>query len=441
MMRARWILALGALGAAGCSKAADDAAPGPTAVTTPEPAPAAPSATEAATATATATAAPDASASASAVASADASARELARQAALRDAQEFGLIGLLNAGKGGDPDAPTAPWGRDSSIGTDPLEARGNMWGDQIGESFGSGGLGLAGVGEGGGGRGEGIGLGSVGVIGHGAGTGQGYGYGSGAGRGGTGSRATPPRVRMGTPSVSGRLPPEVVQRILRQHFGRLRLCYEQGLGRDPKLEGRVVVGFTIQRSGEASDLATGGDLPDAGVKSCVERALTGLHFPAPEAGVVKVSCPIAFSPGDAGPAATSPAPALSTATPGGTASAAAPAAPSPGSPTSARIAGKPAASVTARDLAEAFRAAGWSDVTTTTRGPVSVLELRRGDKTITLYFVPAFRPGALDALTEAERARLASEGAVWQEAGIYLGVVAGSPAEARALLRALMAS
>jgi hypothetical protein len=42
--------------------------------------------------------------------------------------------------------------------------------GEEIGDAFGSGGLGLTGTGEGGGGRGEGIGLGSVGTIGHGAG-------------------------------------------------------------------------------------------------------------------------------------------------------------------------------------------------------------------------------------------------------------------------------
>lgn len=48
------------------------------------------------------------------------------------------------------------------------------LWGDNIGESFGAGGLGLSGVGEGGGGgRGEGIGLGSIGTIGHGAGAGS----------------------------------------------------------------------------------------------------------------------------------------------------------------------------------------------------------------------------------------------------------------------------
>jgi hypothetical protein len=44
------------------------------------------------------------------------------------------------------------------------------IWGDQIGESFGAGGLGLSGIGEGGGGSGEGIGLGSFGGRGHGSG-------------------------------------------------------------------------------------------------------------------------------------------------------------------------------------------------------------------------------------------------------------------------------
>src|ERR1700690_316502 len=48
--------------------------------------------------------------------------------------------------------------------------ARGNMWGDEIGEAYGAGGIGLSGIGEGGGGIGEGIGLGSIGTLGHGAG-------------------------------------------------------------------------------------------------------------------------------------------------------------------------------------------------------------------------------------------------------------------------------
>src|SRR5262249_20952224 len=139
----------------------------------------------------------------------------IARAAALRDAAEFGRSGLPNSGAGGDPNAPTAPWGRDDSLGNDPLSARGNMWGNDIGESFGAGGLGLSGIGEGGGGRGEGIGLGSIGTIGHGAGTGTGQGFGSGHGRLGGSHRAKPPQVRMGATQVSGRPPPAGIQRLL----------------------------------------------------------------------------------------------------------------------------------------------------------------------------------------------------------------------------------
>jgi len=223
----------------------------------------------------------------------------IARQAALRDAAEFGMIGLLNSGAGGDPNAPTAPWGRDDSLGNDPLSARGNMWGDQIGDSFGAGGLGLSGIGEGGGGRGEGIGLGSIGTIGHGAGTGTGQGFGSGHGRLGGSHRTKPPQVRMGATSVSGRLPPEVIQRIVRQNFGRFRLCYENGLRNNPNLQGRVAVRFVIGRDGAVSNVGNGGsDMPDSGVVSCVVRAFYGLSFPQPEGGIVTVVYPIMFSPG-----------------------------------------------------------------------------------------------------------------------------------------------
>ena len=223
----------------------------------------------------------------------------IARQAALREAMEFGMIGLLNTGAAGDPNAPTAPWGRDTSLGTDEVSARGNMWGDEIGDAFGAGGLGLSGIGEGGGGRGEGIGLGNIGTLGHGAGTGTGQGFGAGHGRLG-GSHATrAPKVRMGATTVSGRLPPEVIQRIVRQNYGRFRMCYEQGLTRNPNLQGRVSARFVIGRDGSVSNVSNGGsDLPDSAVVSCVVSAFYGLSFPQPEGGIVTVVYPIMLSPG-----------------------------------------------------------------------------------------------------------------------------------------------
>jgi hypothetical protein len=225
--------------------------------------------------------------------------QHLARQAALREATEFGMIGLLNTGAAGDPNAPTAPWGRDTSLGSDEISARGNMWGDEIGDAFGAGGLGLSGIGEGGGGRGEGIGLGNIGTLGHGAGVGTGQGFGAGHGRLGGSHQTKAPKVRMGATTVSGRLPPEVIQRIVRQNFGRFRMCYEQGLGRNPNLEGRVSARFVIGRDGAVSNVSNGGsDLPDSGVVSCVISAFYGLSFPQPEGGIVTVVYPIMLAPG-----------------------------------------------------------------------------------------------------------------------------------------------
>ncbi len=77
----------------------------------------------------------------------------LARAAALREATEFGMIGLLNSGAGGEASGPSSPW---NGTGT-------------FGGGAPSGGGGLA--------------LGSTGTLGHGAGTGGAQGFGSGAGR------------------------------------------------------------------------------------------------------------------------------------------------------------------------------------------------------------------------------------------------------------------
>ena len=47
----------------------------------------------------------------------------------------------------GDPDAPTAPWGRADSLGTDATSARGRLWGEKIAPAKGDGGGGGRGIG------------------------------------------------------------------------------------------------------------------------------------------------------------------------------------------------------------------------------------------------------------------------------------------------------
>jgi hypothetical protein len=224
----------------------------------------------------------------------------LSRLELLREAREFGMIGILFTGASVDPNAPRAPWGRATSLGTDDISAQGNMWGASIGEAFGAGGLGLTGIGEGAGGIGEGIGLGNIGGLGHGAGAGTEQGIGHDYGRLGRGHRARAPRIRPeGVTTVSGRLPPEVIQRVVRQNYGRFRMCYERGLGANPNLEGRVAVRFVIGRDGAVSNVSNGGsDLPDPKVVGCVISAYYGLSFPEPDNGIVTVVYPIVFTPG-----------------------------------------------------------------------------------------------------------------------------------------------
>lgn len=106
-------------------------------------------------------------------------------------------------------------------------------------------------------------------------------------------------RVTAGALTVSGRLPREVVQRILRHNQGRFRACYEAGLRNNPNLTGRVAARFVIGRDGGVSAVSNGGsDLPDSNVVSCVVRAMHGLSFPRPDAGIVTVVHPLRFTPG-----------------------------------------------------------------------------------------------------------------------------------------------
>lgn len=225
--------------------------------------------------------------------------RALSRQAALEDAQNFGFAGMLATLQQDDPNAPVSPWSN-GSVGMDSMTANGNMWGALPGDSFGYGGLALSGGGEGAGGLGHGVGMGLLDTAGHGLGTcdsATGC-SGFGSARLGRGHDATKTgKMRVTDTKVSGRIPPEVIQRVVRQNFGRFRACYEAGLRNNPSLSGRVAVSFVVGRDGSVgSAQSAGSDLPDSGVVSCVVKQFYGLSFPAPEDGIVRVSYPIMFS-------------------------------------------------------------------------------------------------------------------------------------------------
>jgi hypothetical protein len=235
---------------------------------------------------------------------------QLSREAMKAEIMNSGMVSLLSSTSMSDPNAPTSPWGDISALGKDALSANGKMWADNIGDAFGNGGLELMGTGIGGGGTGTGVGLGELGV-GHGMGLFGGPGglgncttgdCGSGRGTGLTrmGHKPQGPSMRPQVMNVNGHIPPEVIQRIVRQNFGRFRNCYDNGLRTNPALSGRVVSKFVIDRTGAVSVSQDGGsDMPDRAVVACVVRSFSGLSFPQPEGGIVTVNYPIMFSPGE----------------------------------------------------------------------------------------------------------------------------------------------
>jgi len=152
------------------------------------------------------------------------------------------------------------------------------------------GGLGLRGTGEGGGGTGEGVGLGTVGTIGSGRGTGSGY----GAGKGGLGSRSTVPQVTLGKHTVTGKLPADVVRRIVRAQVNQVRYCYEKLLTARPDAAGVLTLELVITPNGDVAEAKANGVTPD--LESCVTRRAMTWKFPKPTSGIVKVSYPMTFA-------------------------------------------------------------------------------------------------------------------------------------------------
>ncbi|HEX4516916.1 MAG TPA: AgmX/PglI C-terminal domain-containing protein [Polyangiaceae bacterium] len=217
-----------------------------------------------------------------------------AREDALAEAAMFGIIGLLPSG---DASAPATTWGR-VAHGNEATSAHGNMWGDAVADAGGQSGLGLTGTGEGGGcACGDGIGIGTIGTIGHGLGHGIGGGVGAGHGHLDGGHTPGPPSIRSGATSINGRLPPETIQRVVRENFGRFRACYADALRDDPALEGRVVVKFVIGREGAVETASDAGSDMKSDVRDCVVRRFGDLSFPQPSGGIVTVVYPLVLTP------------------------------------------------------------------------------------------------------------------------------------------------
>ena len=165
------------------------------------------------------------------------------------------------------------------ALGDDAAEiVIGNLQGANIAAAYGTG-LGLVGTGAYGGGTGDptlGVGtLGTLGKFGPGDGSGEGPGRGYGVGVGKLRTRqATVPQIIPGVVTSQGALDKEIIRRIVRRHVNEVKYCYDQALVRQPKLDGRLVVKFTIAGTGQVlASVVQSSTLGVASLEFCVVNA------------------------------------------------------------------------------------------------------------------------------------------------------------------------
>lgn len=102
-------------------------------------------------------------------------------------------------------------------------------------------------------------------------------------------AEATPPRARA---------KPEEIQARVRSHYGELRDCYEDALGRTPYARARMRFRFVILESGKVENVCLErADLKDNVAATCMRDVFSRIVFEAPPGRTIVVY-PIQFAPG-----------------------------------------------------------------------------------------------------------------------------------------------
>jgi TonB family protein len=109
---------------------------------------------------------------------------------------------------------------------------------------------------------------------------------------------APPPEKKGGGEKATGKLEAKAIKAVMSKNASGFKYCYEKSLAKDPALQGKVTISFTIGTRGtvtQADVKAT--TLDNAEVEKCIVNRLKKLRFPKPRGGAVKVSYPLIFKP------------------------------------------------------------------------------------------------------------------------------------------------
>ncbi len=199
-----------------------------------------------------------------------------------------GIFAALGDANGNDAASDTfGPGGLGGGINN----ALGGLRGTAMGDAGGSGGMGARGFGSGGGGS-------SLGVGGFGGGTGRGTGGSGTVNLGGRGKDAY--SVVSGRVDTEGCLTQQQVLRVVSRALSQGRYCYEQEIGRNPNLAGKVVSSFTVGPTGAVIEASVReSTMNNEAVETCLTRVVQRLRFPpCAGGGTAEVTYPWLFTRG-----------------------------------------------------------------------------------------------------------------------------------------------
>jgi hypothetical protein len=90
----------------------------------------------------------------------------------------------------------------------------------------------------------------------------------------------------------------ECVRRPVEKEHPQLRRCYRELLKRKPGAQGRVLVRFSIEPSGETSHVAvTRNDLHDTRFGACIEAVFRTIRYQDAPRETVHIHYPLRFEP------------------------------------------------------------------------------------------------------------------------------------------------
>lgn len=131
-------------------------------------------------------------------------------------------------------------------------------------------------------------------------------------------AQAGPPREVPPKDPTRGFMDKAELRQVISAHTSEVRHCYELQLTKNPQLQGRVLVQFTISLSGGvAAALVQSSTANDPVLEQCIVERVKTWVFPKPQGGIVIVTYPFVLVPGESPADAAAHAPPVSPASSG----------------------------------------------------------------------------------------------------------------------------